>query len=59
VTTPKFKVVIHVSGGVAEVAECPPEVEVEIIDWDNICADEDALSDKGLSDIKATKGTSL
>jgi hypothetical protein len=57
VTTPKFKVVIHVSGGVAEVAECPPEVEVEIIDWDNICADEDVLSDKGLSDIKATKGT--
>ena len=31
----KFRVVVEVSGGVAEVTDCPDEVEVEIIDWDN------------------------
>lgn len=31
----KYKVVIEVLGGVAYVEECPPEVEVEIIDYDN------------------------
>lgn len=29
------KVVIEVSGGVADVTECPDDVEVEIIDHDN------------------------
>jgi hypothetical protein len=29
-------VVIEVSGGVAYVAKCPPGIEVEIIDYDNI-----------------------
>jgi hypothetical protein len=29
------KVIIHVRGGVAEVIYSPPEIEVEIIDFDN------------------------
>lgn len=32
----KPKVVIHVRGGVAEVATCPDSVEVEIIDYDHL-----------------------
>ena len=32
---PKYQVKIEVLGGVAEVTECPPEVEVTIIDHDN------------------------
>ena len=32
----KPKVVIHVRGGVAEVASCPEAVEVEIIDYDDL-----------------------
>ena len=31
----KKKVVIEVHGGIAEVTECPDDVEVEIIDHDN------------------------
>ena len=30
------KVVIEVMGGVAYVTQCPPEVEVEIRDYDNL-----------------------
>ena len=35
-------VTIEVSGGVAEVTQCPPDVTVEIIDWDNCeeCTDD-------------------
>jgi len=29
------KVIITVSGGVAEIAQCPNGVEIEIIDYDN------------------------
>lgn len=32
----KLKVIIEVSGGVAEVTSCPENVEVEIIDHDNL-----------------------
>lgn len=32
----KLKVVIEVSGGVAEVTKCPKNVEVIIIDHDNL-----------------------
>jgi hypothetical protein len=32
----KHKVVIEVMGGVAYVTECPPEVDVEIRDYDNL-----------------------
>ena len=32
----KLKVIIGVSGGVAEVEFCPDSVEVEIRDYDNI-----------------------
>jgi len=31
-----YKVVIEVLGGVAHVTECPPEVEVEIRDYDSL-----------------------
>ena len=31
----RFRVVIEVKGGVADVTSCPPEVDVEIIDHDN------------------------
>ena len=31
-----YKVVIEVVGGVAYVTQCPPEVEVEIKDYDNL-----------------------
>jgi len=31
-----YKVVIEVVGGVAYVTECPPEVEVEIRDYDQL-----------------------
>ena len=31
-----YKVVIEVAGGVAYVTQCPPEVEVEIKDYDNL-----------------------
>lgn len=31
-----YKVVIEVVGGVAHVTECPPEVEVEIKDYDDL-----------------------
>jgi len=34
-------VVIHVTGGVAEVVECPNDVHVEIVDFDNLYAGED------------------
>lgn len=37
----KSKVVVEVSGGVAEVSECPPGVDVEIIDHDNLEAEEE------------------
>jgi len=30
------KVIITVSGGVAEVTQCPAGIEVEIIDYDNL-----------------------
>lgn len=30
------KVVVEVMGGVAYVTQCPPEVEVEIRDYDNL-----------------------
>ena len=30
------KVIIHVRRGVAYVVECPEDVEVEIIDYDNL-----------------------
>ncbi|WP_429311892.1 hypothetical protein [Paenibacillus mucilaginosus] len=33
------KVVIEVSGGVAEATQVPHGVEVQIIDWDNVYAD--------------------
>jgi hypothetical protein len=33
------KVIIHVRGGVAEVAVCPPNVEVEIKDFDDLEAE--------------------
>jgi hypothetical protein len=36
----KPKVVISVCGGVADVATCPDEVEVEIVDYDNREAEE-------------------
>ncbi len=32
----KPKVVIHVRGGVAEVATCPDTVDIEIVDFDNL-----------------------
>ena len=32
----KPKVVIHVRGGIAEVASCPESIQVEIVDFDNI-----------------------
>ena len=35
------KVIIEVLGGVASVAECPDNVEVEIIDYDNINDEEE------------------
>ena len=35
-TTEKPKVWIEVTGGVADVTEAPPDVDVHIIDWDNI-----------------------
>lgn len=35
------RVVIEVTGGVAYVTHCPPEVEVEIIDHDNKPAPEE------------------
>ena len=31
-----YKVIIEVVGGVAYVIQCPPEVEVEIKDYDNL-----------------------
>ena len=31
-----YKVVVEVMGGVAYVTQCPPEVEVEIRDYDNL-----------------------
>ena len=31
----KYKVIIEVLGGVAEITQCPDQVEVEIIDHDN------------------------
>ena len=31
-----YKVVIEVVGGVAHVTQCPPEVEVEIRDYDQL-----------------------
>jgi len=31
-----YKVIIEIVGGVAYVTECPPEVEVEIRDYDNL-----------------------
>jgi len=31
-----YKVVIEVVGGVAYVTQCPPEVDVEIKDYDNL-----------------------
>lgn len=37
----KPRVIVEVSGGVAEVTQCPPQVEVEIIDHDNEPAPED------------------
>jgi hypothetical protein len=40
---PKRKVVIEVYGGVAEVTSCPDDVDVEIIDHDNLEAEDDAL----------------
>lgn len=33
------KVIIHVVGGVAEVFDCPDDVEIEIIDFDNLKED--------------------
>ena len=41
-----YKVIIEVVGGVAYVAECPPEVDVEIRDYDQL---EDASLWPGLS----------
>ena len=35
-TKMNYKVVIEVVGGVAYVTECPPEVEVEIRDYDQL-----------------------
>jgi len=32
----KKKVIIHVTGGIAYVYDCPKDVDVEIIDFDNI-----------------------
>lgn len=30
----RYRVVVEVRGGIAEGAECPPEVDLEIIDYD-------------------------
>ncbi len=38
--TQEYTVVIHVRGGVAEVEECPSNISVEIIDWDNMACEE-------------------
>jgi hypothetical protein len=38
----QHKVVVEVSGGVAEVTHCPPNVEVEIIDHDDLEAELEA-----------------
>ncbi|MEW6775055.1 MAG: hypothetical protein AB1405_02060 [Bdellovibrionota bacterium] len=37
---PSFRVKVEVSGGVAEVTECPPQVDVVIVDHDNCEATE-------------------
>jgi len=38
-----YHVRIEVRGGVAYVAECPQEVEVEIIDYDDLEEDQSAI----------------
>lgn len=45
------KVVVEVSGGVAEVTQCPDGVEVEIIDYDDLedQAEQARIAERGIS----------
>lgn len=48
---PKRKVIIEIQRGIAQIIQCPDDVEVEIVDCDNDSTSDSELFDAELGDL--------